>query len=216
MQDASARQAFETAVAQIEDGNREGARETLSGVLDAYPEYAEARLALGILLGSDGKKSEARRHMRMALDQLGVDTRTGTESLRGQVLVNLCALALEEGDWEEVAAFESEFETVQDALQRQGIVEQAASILFDAANRAVKEERVTQARRLYLRAVSLDTEFGEAWYNLAVIASEDGELPEAQEYLRRAVAAEETFADAHFLLGTLLLPTSPEDRKSVV
>jgi tetratricopeptide (TPR) repeat protein len=145
------------------------------------------------------------------MEQLGVETRSGTDALRGQVLVNLCALALEEDDWEEVAAWESAFEEVHEALERQGLRAQGASVLFDAGNRAVKDERVTQARRLYLRAVALDPGFGEVWYNLAVLASEDGELREAQEHLRRAIESEETFADAHFLLGTLLLPTSPED-----
>ena len=211
MQDAQARQAFEEAVAQIEQNDRDGARETLTHVLESHPDYAEARLALGILLGTAGEKGEARRQMRLAMEQLGNESRPGTESLQGQVLVNLCALALEEDDWEEVAAWESAFEDVQEALDRQGLREQAASILFDAGNRAVKETRVTQGRRLYLRAVALDSDFGEAWYNLAVLASEDGELREAQEHLRRAIDAEGTFADAHFLLGTLLLPNSPEE-----
>ena len=125
--------------------------------------------------------------------------------------MNLCALALEEEDWEEVFAWEAEFEDVHDALHRQGLLGQGASTLFKAANSAVQERRIDAGRTLYERALMLEPTFAEAWYNLAVLASEDGELDDAIEALRRAITSEPTFADAHFLLGTLLLPNAPED-----
>ena len=210
MPDEAARKRFEEAIAEITQNRPDRAQVILEGLLAEEPDYVEARLALGVLMGGKGDPKEARRHLRLAMEQLGTVPRVGSEGLRAQVLVNLCSLALEEGDWEDVYAWESAFEDVREGLQHQGLLEQSASTLFDAANRAVRVRQIDKARTLYERAVSLDPDFGEVWYNLAVLASEDGELEDAIAFLQKAVEAEPTFADAQFLLGTLLLPTDPE------
>ncbi|MAF12764.1 hypothetical protein CMK11_20125 [Candidatus Poribacteria bacterium] len=211
MDTVNAREQFEAAMDHIAGDRRVEARDGLLAILRDTPDYVEARLALGVLMGGEGETDDARRHLRFAMEQIALNPRIGSESLRAQVLVNLCALALAEDDYEDVLAWEDVFGQMAEALRRQGLSQRAASILFDAANRATEAKRGEQGHRLYLRALELDPAFAEAWYNVAVIAAEDGGFAEAKEALRRAIDADHAFPDAHFLLGTLLLGDSPEE-----
>lgn len=208
MHTATAREQFESATEHIAADRRAEARDGLRAILSHTPDYVEARLALGVLMGGEGETEEARRHLRFAMEQIALTPTIGSESLRAQVLVNLCAMALKQGDYEDVLACEGVFGDMAEALHRQGLSERAATMLFDAANRAVEAKNGDHGQRLYMRAVELDPSFAEAWYNIAVIASEDGSFAEGKEALRRAIDADHSFADAHFLLGTLLLSDS--------
>ncbi len=208
MATATAREQFESAIEHIAADRRSEAREELEAILVHTPDYVQARLALGVLTGGAGEPEVARRHLRFAMEQIAVNPNLGSESLRAQVWVNLCALALEQKDYEDVLAWEDVFGEMSEALHRQGLSQRAATILFDAANHAVEAKKGDHGQRLYMRAVDLDPSFAEAWYNIAVIASEDGSFAEGKEALRRAIVADHTFADAHFLLGTLLLSES--------
>ena len=211
MDTANPREQCEGARDHIADDRKVEARDTLSGILEHSPDYVEARLALGVLMGGEGDTEPARRHLRFAMDQIALNPSIGSETLRAQVLVNLCAMALEQDDYADVLAWEDVFGEMNDALSRQGLRERAASLLFDAGGRAIQADRPDHGRRLYMRAIELEPTFSEAWYNIAVIASEEQSLPEAKEALRRAIDADHGFADAHFLLGTLLLAESTEE-----
>jgi tetratricopeptide (TPR) repeat protein len=208
MDTANTREQFQAAMDHIADGRRVEARDILTGILEDTPDYLEARLALGVLMGGEGEVEPARRHLRFAMEQLALNPAVGSESLRAQVLVNLCALALEQDDYADVLAWEDVFGEMSEALSRQGLSERAASLLFDAGGRAIQADEPSHGQRLYMRAAELEPGFSEAWYNIAVIAAEDEAYPEAKVALRRAIDADHGFADAHFLLGTLLLSDS--------
>ena len=211
MDTATARGQFEAAMEHIAGDRRVEARDALVAILEHTPDYVEARLALGVLMGGEGEAEPARRHLRFAMEQRALNPAIGSETLRAQVLVNLCAMALEQDDYADVLAWEDVFGEMSEALSRQGLRERAASLLFDAGGRAIQADCPDHGQRLYMRAVDLEPGFAEAWYNLAVIASEGEAYAEAKEALRRAIDADHSFADAHFLLGTLLLTDSTEE-----
>lgn len=201
---------FETALSHITEGDLIAARRELNEILTASPDFVEARLTLGILV-SKRDHAEARRHFRLALEQIGANPGVGSHALRAQALVNLVALAMEDGDWEELLAWEPLFGELHSALRNQGLLGRAASALFSAGHRAVGAKRYDAARSLYERAVLLEPEFAEAWHNLAILASQSGDAEGAERHARRALAADPKFADAHALLGSLAFAESPDD-----
>ena len=205
------REQFEAAMDHIAEDRRAEARDELTAILQHAPDYVEARLALGVLMGGEGETEAARRHLRFAMEQIALNPSIGSEALRAQVLVNLCAMALGQDDYGDVLAWEDVFGEMSEALSRQGLGERAASLLFDAGGRAIQADRPDHGQRLYMRAVEMEPTFAEAWYNIAVIAADSQAIPEAKEALRRAIDADHRFADAHFLLGTLLLTESTEE-----
>lgn len=202
-----ARQQFEMALADIERGDTESARQKLDTIVAAAPDFPEARLGLAILLGSSGERDNARRHIVHALESLDGDTRLEAAGLRAQSLLNLCSLAVEDGDWQEAHAWEAMFSSAKEDLRQHGILQRASAVLFSAANLAVRDEEHESAQVLYARAVDLDPTFAEGWHNLAVLALQRGEPEEAEALARRAVEADPTFADAQFLLGSIALST---------
>ena len=70
------------------------------------------------------------------------------------------------------------------------------------ANEALLQ--VPAAEKAYLRALEIDLEFAEALNNLGVLSREQGDLAQAERYLRKALVARPTFADAHFNLAMAL------------
>ncbi|GIX05901.1 MAG: hypothetical protein KatS3mg115_0304 [Candidatus Poribacteria bacterium] len=202
--------AFQRALALIAQGKNQEAREQLSRLVEESPHWVEARLTLGVLLGTLGERTAAEEHLRYGLEHLEAVPRLSRETLRAQLLLNLAVLALERDDWKDVYGWEEEFAGLRETFQREGLLERAASVLFDAANRAVRDGEPTRGRTLYERALELDPDFAEAWYNLAVLEAQDEELEQAMFHLERAIAAEPALAEAQFLLGSLLLPQDPE------
>lgn len=67
---------------------------------------------------------------------------------------------------------------------------------------AMRDRNLTEARRLFERAIELGGKDGETLFEYAMLLRDTGARPETvAEYLERAVAASPDHAEAHFLLG---------------
>ena len=63
--------------------------------------------------------------------------------------------------------------------------------------------RRDEAAHAYARAIKLDPSFVEAWFNLAGLLRERGQIEAARRHLRKAIALDADYADAVYNLATL-------------
>lgn len=203
--------AFEEALRHLEQNDVAAARNALEAILAESPDSVEARLALGVLLSRGTERALARKHFAAVLELLEEESGSLAESLRARALLNLCALALEEGDWKETRLRESTFDVYRDVFQREGSLEQATQLLLNAGVHAARGDAYEEARILTERAVSLDPTFAEGWWNLSALAYREGAFTDAKTYARRALELDENLAEASFLLGNLTFDESPEE-----
>jgi Tfp pilus assembly protein PilF len=210
MQESSS-SAFERALSHLERNDVPATRRSLEAIVAETPDSVEARLALAVLLSNGDERATARKHFVTAFELLADDDRPLAESMRAQTLVNLCALALEDGDWKETRLRENDFDVLRDALMQQGSLEQATQLLLEAGVKAAHENAHDDARILTERAVALDPTFAAAWMNLAALAYRAGAFTDAKNYARRAIEHDESLAEPYALLGNLMIAESSDD-----
>ena len=81
--------------------------------------------------------------------------------------------------------------------------EELAEVCVDRATALVGSNRLTEARACLDRAIALQPELGEAWYQRGVLRAREGDRPEAITDLERAVAANAPAGPTHYNLAVL-------------
>jgi predicted TPR repeat methyltransferase len=76
-------------------------------------------------------------------------------------------------------------------------------------------ERRGEAARAYRRATEVAPSLAEGWYNLAICERDSGNLAEAEEHLRNAIACERDYSRAHEALAMLLYQLGRIDAAAV-
>lgn len=65
----------------------------------------------------------------------------------------------------------------------------------------IKKNKHKKAKEKFLKAIKLDKEFGEAYFNLGSLLHNDGEFVEAEEYLIKANKLKKNYINAIYILG---------------
>jgi tetratricopeptide (TPR) repeat protein len=168
-------------------GNYEGAAEILGQSLAINERNHDCHFQLGNILRLQGRNFDAASHLARAIE------------LRPDLVEAHVAL----GDT---------FVAHGDAEQARACYERALAVepdridaLYGLGNAALLEGRLGDAVDLYRRVISRNP-FAEAHCKLGIALAEQGQLPEATQQIRQAIALNPNFGDAYrFLARTLLL-----------
>ena len=121
---------------------------------------------------------------------------------------------------ERLAASEAESKTSQQLLldlasARQMLANHPSAQANLSLGRALKALGDTEsASKAFDRALDLNLELAEAWFEKASIISDQGDWSKAADLFRRAVAASPGYALAHLGLGEVLLRTGEFDNSA--
>lgn len=79
-----------------------------------------------------------------------------------------------------------------------------AGSLLDEADALVQQNRVSEAKQLYLEVTRLEPGNPDAWFMLGLVEQEQSNAALAEAHLRRAIELDERFPEAHLNLANLL------------
>jgi protein O-GlcNAc transferase len=165
---------------------RKDAADLIGRAVALKPEFAEAHNDLGVVLGAQGKLTEA-----MACFELAVRLKPAYAEAR----LNLGNALRTLGKLDEAAAC---YEQVLAIDPKLGIAH------YNLAAARKQQGRIEQAVAHYRQAVALVPNFAEAHNNLGNALNELGRLDEATAHCERALALKPNFAGAHNNLGNAL------------
>ena len=147
---------------------------------------ADLHVALGDVLASAGRRSQARQQYELAA--AAPTHSVGTRNARAMALLELDRPAEAEALWQELTRDRPEF----------------AKAWLNLSSLAIRRGDWREVERYSRTAVERDPESAAGWNNLAIGLEELGRTAEAEAAYRRAIAAEPGSWRARFNLGILL------------
>jgi superkiller protein 3 len=206
------------------DQDIEGAIASFRRVLELSPRHALARYNLALVLRRADRLADASAELKRSIDiepsaesyyLLGViswhqgDLERAVQALKSAVEVqpryaeafeSLGAVLKARRDWKgSIAALRRAIELRPDAPAAHYTL---AQVLQQSGNHAAARSSLDEAERLRSRAAAQHEAL--VWTAVGVQKREAGDLPGARDALNRAVAADETYAPAHYQQGLLL------------
>jgi tetratricopeptide (TPR) repeat protein len=176
----SSEELFEEAERLEEEGEQVPALQKWRDLAATYPD-PNALCRLALLARELSENDEAERALRRAIE---LDPKLGVAYLA------LCSMAIHRRDYEEAECL------VRQALR----IEETRSgycLLGSALSRHGRRE---EAKASYLKAIEMDPQFEEAYFNLGVLVG-DSDPGEAEALFSRAIELDPDYAEAHRELG---------------
>jgi len=193
-------QLLDAAVCHHQAGRLDEARRIYQRLLTGTPRNADLLHLLGVIHSEQGRHHDAVDHIRRAI-----------AIAPAAVYQRNLALALTRlgRDFRESGLIEEALPLLEEAARLNSASDTAranlALCLHERGNRHFAENRPGQAAADYERAIALQPEFAEAFYNLGVLRMSQNRVAEARDCYLAAIARKAAYAEAHNNLGSVQL-----------
>jgi tetratricopeptide (TPR) repeat protein len=152
-----------------------------------YKRYAEVLSNIGNAYLDSGDKSEAVKYYNLSI---GINDKISAPH------INLGRMYFEEKQYQKA---EHELNTALALDDKNVFALNMKAVLYDYAF-----DKTAEAQAIIERAIEINPSFWDAYANLAIYQSQNGDLTVALENIKKAIAASPGFGEQHAILGTIL------------
>ncbi|MGH9675170.1 MAG: tetratricopeptide repeat protein [Bryobacteraceae bacterium] len=191
---------FDSAVLHHQAGRLEQARQIYQRLLVGTPRNADLLHLLGVIHSEQRQHHDAIDHIRRAI---AIAPAAVYQRNLALALTRLGRDLRETGRIEEALPLLEEAARLNPAAD--GARANLALCLHERGNRHFEENRPDRAAADYERAIALQPEFAEAFYNLGVLRMSENRVAEARDCYLAAIARNAAYAEAHNNLGNVQL-----------
>lgn len=181
--------AYQMGSVHFNDGRYLEALKSLTRAVELAPREARFHNALALAYGARGLYDRAKEHFHRSIE---------LDPMVSEAYVNLSALYLKEGDWDEAITAASEalnnvfYKTPEFAYN---------NIAWGMFNKGDYQGAVINLRK----AVEISPKYRWGYNNLGLALERLGNLEEAREAYLKAISIDDGFGAAHLNLGSLLM-----------